>query len=458
MSAINKKQHEVFDTFGHTYMLKEKLGQGGQGVVWKTDNPKVLVKGYTGKSQEERQLWLEHIAWLMRQDLSALNISKPVAVLAPPRAGYLMELMDGLVPLSQLLETVVVNGFDGYLQSGGLARRLSLLAKLASTLTLLHSRGMAFGDLSPDNIYVSDEVEHAELWLIDCDNICYESQPCRAMFTPEYGAPELVRGQAEFSTLTDIWSFAVIAYRLLTGNHPLMGDMVRSGEPELEERALLGAIPWVGNTEDTSNSTECGIALSSVSTGKLSQLFSSCFDKGMADPVERPSMASWLEAIHEAGERIVRCLGCSSSYLFNREGCCPFCAADLEPTFVLLQEYHFIPPDLMPEWHELKSGDNVVRTGRFLVLQTGQERALRPNLPSHWYTEIPAPLASIELSEDGLWINPLQSSLALQRAGKMNPIPKRMKLKVELRGTEGGVFWLHVGKMEAPHLLWRFEW
>lgn len=458
MSAASKKQQEVFDTFGHAYLLTEKLGQGGQGVVWKTDNPKVLVKGYTGKNQEERELWLAHIAWLMRQDLAALNISRPVAVLAPPRAGYLMELMDGLVPLSQLLENVAVDGVEGYLQSGGLSRRLSLLARLASTLSLLHARGMAFGDLSPDNIYVSAEVKHAELWLIDCDNICYESQPCRAMFTPEYGAPELVRGQAEFSTLTDIWSFAVIAYRLLTGNHPLMGDMVRSGDPELEERALLGALPWIGSTEDTSNSSECGIALSSVSTGKLSQLFSSCFDKGMADPVERPSMASWLEAIHEAGERIVCCQECSSSYLYNRERCCPFCGSGLAPSYVLLQEYQFIPPNLMPEWHELKPGDNLVRTGRFLVLQAGQEIKLRPNIPSHWYTELPAPLAGIELYEEGLWIDPLQSLVALQREGKINQVPKRMKLKAELRGRDGGVFWLHVGEMEAPHLLWRFKW
>ena len=261
MSTTSTKRHEVIDISGHTYVLTEKLGKGGQGVVWKTDNPKVLVKGFTAKDQAQRERWLEQIAWLMRQDLAALNIARPLALLRAPRAGYVLELMDGLIPLTRLLESFAVDGVDGYLLRGGLARRVQLLMKLASTLSLLHSRGMAFGDLSPDNIYVSAETEHAELWLIDCDNISFESQPCRALYTPDYGAPELVRGQADFSTLTDIWSFAVIAYQLLTGNHPFKGDMVSSGEPALEEQALRGDLPWIDHSEDRSNATECGIAL-----------------------------------------------------------------------------------------------------------------------------------------------------------------------------------------------------
>lgn len=454
MSTTSTKRHEVIDISGHTYVLTEKLGKGGQGVVWKTDNPKVLVKGFTAKDQAQRERWLEQIAWLMRQDLAALNIARPLALLRAPRAGYVLELMDGLIPLTRLLESFAVDGVDGYLLRGGLARRVQLLMKLASTLSLLHSRGMAFGDLSPDNIYVSTETEHAELWLIDCDNISFESQPCRALYTPDYGAPELVRGQADFSTLTDIWSFAVIAYQLLTGNHPFKGDMVSSGEPALEEQALRGDLPWIDHSEDRSNATECGIALGTVATGKLTQLFALCFEQGLTEPTERPSMAYWLEALHQANERMVHCQACTSSYLFNRECSCSFCGTALAENFVLFNEYHFIPPD------QLDSEDkgSLDKTGRFAVLQPDCKLMLRANIPSQWYSESLPPLLQLEISDDGLWIEPLQSKVAIQRESKINQVPRRMKLNAELRGASNAEFLLHIGDLAKPHLLWRFKW
>ena len=454
MSTTSTKRHEVIDISGHTYVLTEKLGKGGQGVVWKTDNPKVLVKGFTAKDQTQRERWLEQIAWLMRQDLAALNIARPLALLRAPRAGYVLELMDGLIPLTRLLESFAVDGVDGYLLRGGLARRVQLLMKLASTLSLLHSRGMAFGDLSPDNIYVSAENEHAELWLIDCDNISFESQPCRALYTPDYGAPELVRGQADFSTLTDIWSFAVIAYQLLTGNHPFKGDMVSSGEPALEEQALRGDLPWIDHSEDRSNATECGIALGTVATGKLTQLFALCFEQGLTEPTERPSMAYWLEALHQANERMVHCQACTSSYLFNRECRCSFCGTALAENFVLFNEYHFIPPDQL----DSKDKGSLDKTGRFAVLQPDCKLVLRANIPSQWYSESLPPLLQLEISDDGLWIEPLQSKVAIQRESKINQVPRRMKLNAELRGASNAEFLLHVGDLAKPHLLWRFKW
>ena len=454
MSTTSIKLHEVMDISGHTYVLTEKLGKGGQGVVWKTDNPKVLIKGFTAKDQAQRERWLEQIAWLMRQDLAALNIARPLALLRAPRAGYVLELMDGLIPLTRLLESFAVDGVDGYLLRGGLARRVQLLMKLASTLSLLHSRGMAFGDLSPDNIYVSAETEHAELWLIDCDNISFESQPCRALYTPDYGAPELIRGQADFSTLTDIWSFAVIAYQLMTGNHPFKGDMVSSGEPALEEQALRGDLPWIDHSEDRSNATECGIALGTVATGKLAQLFALCFEQGLTEPTERPSMACWLEALHQVNERMVHCQACTSSYLFNRECSCSFCGTALAENFVLFNEYHFIPPDQL----DSKDKGSLDKTGRFAVLQPDCKLVLRANIPSQWYSESLPPLLQLEISDDGLWIEPLQSKVAIQRESKINQVPRRMKLNAELRGASNAEFLLHVGDLATPHLLWRFKW
>ena len=88
-----------------------------------------------------------------------------------------MELMDGLIPLEKVMneteELIASEGsIEHYLSTGGLKRRMTILAKLARTLSDLHARGLAYGDLSPANIFVSENADYSEVWLIDCDNIC----------------------------------------------------------------------------------------------------------------------------------------------------------------------------------------------------------------------------------------------------------------------------------------------
>ncbi|TOM80986.1 protein kinase, partial [Vibrio parahaemolyticus] len=177
-----------------------------------------------------------------------------------------MELMDGLVPLKSLLDSFIeatdsiseenqTPHIQNYLDQGGLRRRIRILCQLARTLNQLHSRGMLYGDISPDNIFVSDDPNYSETWLIDCDNISFESHCGLTVHTPDYGAPEVVRGDAMLSSLTDCWSFAIIAYQLLTHNHPLKGDLVNDGEPEMEEEALRGEHPWINDPNDPDN--EC---------------------------------------------------------------------------------------------------------------------------------------------------------------------------------------------------------
>lgn len=453
MTEKAEKKKEVVDMQGHVYALTTKLGQGGQGSVWRTSHPKILVKGFHNKDSAAREQWLRQVAWLMRQDLSSLPLAKPVALLQPPRAGYVMELMDGLEPLSHLLEAVAAQQAQGFLATGGLSRRLRLLSRLAATLSQLHGRGLAFGDLSPDNIYISADVEHAEVWLIDCDNISFESQPCRALYTPDYGAPELVRGEADFSTLTDIWSFAVIAYRLLTGNHPLKGDLVNEGEPELEDSALRGQLPWIGDPADNRNATRLGQPLETVTSGPLWALFHQCFGPAMAAPKERPSMATWLEALLAATEHLAACQTCGSSYLLKEDRSCTFCGAPITAEHLVVSELQYIPSP-----NKAEAPDEWIQTRRFVVLQSGTPLLIRPNIPSEWHSgNLPA-LARLELTDEGLWIDPTDSILTLQRGQNSVPLTHQQRLKKSQR--EGAPEWhyLHIGAMDEQHMVWRFRW
>ena len=242
------REQKVFDDRGGEYMLGERLSKGGQGTIVRIKgNVRQIVKLANTKANEPATLaWvrqLERIRYLPVQDMG-LPVVMPLAYISKPRPGYVMELMEGLVPLESIMtefDQAMREGreLQGFVQSGGLGRRLALLARLARVLASLHGLGIAHGDLSPSNVFVSSTHTHAQVWLIDVDNLCYAVRDSSLqIYTPDYGAPELLRGDLGVSTYTDIWSFAVIAFQLLTHLHPIKSGLLIDGDAELEADAL----------------------------------------------------------------------------------------------------------------------------------------------------------------------------------------------------------------------------
>jgi len=381
--TTQKKNRTVIDSFGQDYELTGKLGEGGQGIVCTTNFPNVLVKIARKSSPEKLNNWLNKIDRLMRAPLNGLPIARPLARIVKPQPGYVMELMDGLVQLSKLMQESIDAlhediGLQKYINQGGIVRRLRILARLARTLAELHARGLAYGDLSPANLFVSRSIEHAEVWLIDSDNIDSQSQDsAHGVYTPDYGAPEILRRESGNNSLTDSWSFAILAYNLLIMAHPLKGDMVLEGEPELEESALRGELPWVDHPNDNRNQlTITGLPRHLVLNTSLTELFDRCFNKGLSNPVERPSLAEWAEAFEVAVTQILECENCKSSYLYNSNSKlnCPFCDHQNDAKNILLiKEYFYIPPSILLDEYknvpeEVLRKNCWVKTGEWQVL------------------------------------------------------------------------------------------
>ncbi len=320
------KKRIVYDKQENEYELTGKIGEGGQGIVLSTSIEGVLVKILNSQDELKKEKWLKQIEWTLNQNLSGLNLALPLAQIVKPRIGYVMELMDGLTSLQDVLEEsylglVEEQSIAKYLETGGLRRRLKILSKIAKTLSELHSRGYAYGDISPANIFVSENVLYSEVWLIDCDNLCFnEKQGSTHVFTPGYGAPEVVKYNSNVNCLTDAWSFAVMAFELLTHQHPFKGKLVDDGEPELvEQQAYEGDLPWVYNEENCSNESSGGIDLALVANTTIQELFSICFTDGMKSPHNRPSLSKWRDSLQEAVDQLIDCDMCGANYFYNAD-------------------------------------------------------------------------------------------------------------------------------------------
>ena len=246
-------------------------------------------------------------------------------------------------------------------------RRLLLLGRAAHVLARLHGRGIAYSDPSPANIFVSDDPDFAEIWFIDTDNLRYESAPgsLAAVYTPGYGAPELVRQESGITTLSDVHAFCVIAFQALALAHPFIGDMVSDGEPELEEQAFAGMLPWIDDAEEERNRASFGIPRDWVLSTRLKEGFDRTFGAGRVSPAARPGAAEWAERFHGAADATIECPQCSGSYYFSKTRC-TWCDAD-RPSFATAV-FHLWDPG-----HGPKGG----------ILTKPQRDRVRPVLAGH---------------------------------------------------------------------------
>ena len=286
----------VVDDDGNVHhLLKQPLGRGGQGVVLRTRSPHIAVKligavedaPAAPEARSAQKLWgqltkapgialspdaQKHSALRRRLEdvralpLPGLHLAQPLSMLRD-HVGYTMRLLTGMVPMRTLIaEPGTAKLGEFYQSSGGLGRRLELLANTAGLLARLHAVPLVYADVSPNNVFISETAEASEVWLIDLDNLDYLSANAPGIFTPGFGAPELVTGRAGVSTLSDSYSFAILAFWVLTQQHPFLGDYVDEGgwdddgDEDREQLAFRGELPWIEDAADDSNRASKGIA------------------------------------------------------------------------------------------------------------------------------------------------------------------------------------------------------
>src|SRR5579872_998663 len=201
---MHQAQQHVVDASGVRHELGRVLGKGGQGTVYEVPGQRA-VKLVSDVSRVRRERLQERLAFVRRLPLDGLEIARPLQLLRAPQVGYVMDLVTGMVPLATL--AVVPheerNPVSWYQSGGGLRRRLRLLARAGDILQALHGKGLVYADPSPQNVFVSEDRQRDYVRLIDADNLRYRATvEDPGVFTPLYGAPELVTGKGLVTSLS----------------------------------------------------------------------------------------------------------------------------------------------------------------------------------------------------------------------------------------------------------------
>lgn len=337
----------VKDENGNIYNLFDKIGSGGQGSVFKVrDNDAVVVKALCHqnsddiisdeKTYEEYKKHIRNVISVGEFDYLAV----PYVMLEKPLCGYVMLFMAGLEPISNLMLPYIYKDKNkqiifkkdysskkerhfassndeiifSYNHSGGLSKRLRCLARLAQILADISDKGVAYCDLSPNNVYISKDHSNYEVWLIDLDNLDYESNITHTVGTPKFMAPEIAKGKPN-TNYSDRYSFALLAYQFLTFAEPFNGDLVSEygswEDDEVDDDAFdkaiaLGEIPWIWEVGDDRNRSTKGFNPHKLLNEDLFNLFEKTFNhKGRNIPECRPSMWEWYDSLILAYESLI---------------------------------------------------------------------------------------------------------------------------------------------------------
>ena len=202
------------------YKVIEKLGEGGMGVVYLAEDIKLerkvaikfLPQHIARDSDERKRFEIEAKA------AAALNHRNIATIYAIEEANnelfLVMEYIDGR-ELKEILKS-------GPLE---LDKVKNYALQIAAGLQTAHIKGIVHRDIKSSNIMITADgnVKIMDFGLAKVRGGSQVTKAGTTLGTAAYMSPEQAKSQ-EADARSDIWSFGVVLYEMITGNLPFKGD------------------------------------------------------------------------------------------------------------------------------------------------------------------------------------------------------------------------------------------
>jgi serine/threonine protein kinase/tetratricopeptide (TPR) repeat protein len=231
----------IGQTISHFHIL-EKLGEGGMGVVYKAEDAnlkrtvaiKFLPRGLEAHEPERARFLQE------AQAASAINHPNVCTIYEisqyEGQQFIVMEYVDGKTLRQMVPVQKTQTALDYAIQIG-------------EALQDAHSKGIVHRDIKTDNIMVNtkNQVKVMDFGLAKLKGSLKLTKTSSTVGTLAYMAPEQIEG-GEVDARSDIFSFGVVLYEMLTGHLPFRGEheaammySILNEEPESLQKYLLDA-------------------------------------------------------------------------------------------------------------------------------------------------------------------------------------------------------------------------
>jgi len=202
------------------YRIIEKIGEGGMGVVYKAEDTKLkrtvalkfLPRGLDAHEPERARFLQE------AQAASALNHPHVCTIHdiceVDGQQFIVMEYVDGVTLWSRIeQQPIKVND------------ALAYAIQIGEALQEAHANGIVHRDIKPANIMINtkNQIKVMDFGLAKLKGSLKLTRTSSTVGTLAYMAPEQLEGR-EVDARSDIFSFGVVLYEMLTGRRPFGGE------------------------------------------------------------------------------------------------------------------------------------------------------------------------------------------------------------------------------------------
>lgn len=302
--------------------VEQFLGAGGQGEVYRAalGGRSVALKWYFPQNATAEQ-W-HALSTLVQRGAPNNRFLWPLELARSedlPGFGYVMALRaSSYKGIVDLMKRRVEPGFRALVTAG---------MELADSYFQLHAKGLCYRDISFGNVFFDPDT--GEVLICDNDNVGIDGRTGSGVLgTPRFMAPEIVRGEAAPSRLTDLFSLSVLLFYILMVHHPLEGAReaaVRCLDlPAMTE--LYGTHPvFIWDPQDTSNRPVPGlqdnaIVFWGIYPEAIRRLFVRAFTTGLHDPQNgRVQESEWRAALSRLRDSIVYCGHCGGENFYDAD-------------------------------------------------------------------------------------------------------------------------------------------
>ncbi|MFZ0452728.1 MAG: protein kinase [Ignavibacteriaceae bacterium] len=207
------------------YKIIEKLGQGGMGVVYLAQDTKldrkVAIKFLSPHISDNSE---EKLRFILEAKAAAALNNKNIAIV------YSIEEADNFQGEKELF--IVMEHIKGMELSARIKlgiipfnEAIKIAVQIAEGLEAAHNEGIIHRDIKSSNIMINESgnVKIMDFGLAKFRGGLKITQDGINFGTITYMSPEQAKGE-EVDNRTDIWSFGVVLYEMLTGKIPFGGD------------------------------------------------------------------------------------------------------------------------------------------------------------------------------------------------------------------------------------------
>ena len=207
-------------TISH-YKILEEIGSGGMGIVYKAEDTNL-----------KRHVALKFLPPELTRDTEArerfIHEAQSASALDHPNVCTVYEI--GKTEDGQMF--IAMGYYEGETLKDKIAKgplkldeAIEIAIQIATGLEKAHKKGIVHRDIKPANIFITNDnvVKLLDFGLAKLSGQTKLTKNASTLGTVAYMSPEQAQSGA-VDQRTDIWSFGVVLYEMLTGSLPFKGD------------------------------------------------------------------------------------------------------------------------------------------------------------------------------------------------------------------------------------------